>query len=49
METGGTKHLILQENMQLVGMKLRVNGITSTKRVFCYRINGKNGTIVGSI
>ena len=49
METGGIKRLTLQENMQLVGMKSRVNGITSTKRVSCYRINGKNGTIVGSI
>ena len=49
METGGIKHLILQENMLSVGMKLRVNGITLTKRVSYYRINGKNGTIVGSI
>lgn len=49
METGGIKRLILQDNMLLVGMKLRVNGITLTKRVSYYRINGKNGTIVGSI
>ena len=49
METGGIKRLILQESMLLVGMKLRVTGITLTKRVSCYRINGKNGTIVGSI
>ena len=49
MGIGGIKHLILQESMLLVGMKLRVTGITLTKRVSCYRINGKNGTIVGSI
>ena len=49
MGIGGIKRLILQESMLSVGMKLRVNGITLTKRVSYYRINGKNGTIVGSI
>ena len=32
METGGIKRLTLQENMQLVGMKSRVNGITYNQR-----------------
>lgn len=49
MVIGGIKRLILQENMLSVGMKSKVNGITLTKEVSCYRINGKNGTIVGSI
>ncbi|CEY28351.1 Uncharacterised protein [Streptococcus pneumoniae] len=49
MGTGGIKRLILQESMLSVGMKSKVNGITLTKRVSCYRINGKNGTIIGSI
>lgn len=41
MGTGGIKRLILQESMLSVGMKSKVNGITLTKRVSCYRINGK--------
>ena len=49
MGIGGIKRLILQESKLSVGMKSKVNGITLTKRVSCYRINGKNGTIVGSI
>ena len=49
METGGIKRLTLQENMQLVGNEIKGEWYYLTKRVSCYRINGKNGTIVGSI
>ena len=49
METGGIKHLILQESMLSVGMKSKVNGTILIKGESCYIINGKNGTIVGSI